>query len=366
MSKIHSTVLIFMLIASASTGELYAQGQGGNNSQAPNTHWKTNGNNPNSNSYLGTNNFSPLILKTDGQERLRVMETGKIGIGTIPTADFDINSTTRFRKDIKIDTLDKGNPNDKILTIDGLGKVRSIERSGLLEGIYEYQGCIPKEDNNGNVLYNAPVWTATGNSQAGILYTGQTCPAFVGIGLDNPDVPLHVIGNAKITGELKVGLNSVYIGGNSQAGGNTIYATGDLEIQSDVSNDFNTIINANNTGFVGIGVTNPAHKLEVGGTIRACKLIAEASTWCDYVFDEDYSLMPIDSLAKFIKTHRHLPEIPSVQDVQSNGVDVVDMETRLLKKVEELTLYIIQLNEKNDALQREIEAIKISQDVKAK
>jgi len=64
------------------------------------------------------------------------------------------------------------------------------------------------------------------------------------------------------------------------------------------------------------------------------------------VFDKAYTLMTVDSLSTYIKTHKHLPEMPTTKDVQDHGVDVGNNQTLLLKKIEELTLYIIQQNER--------------------
>lgn len=97
-----------------------------------------------------------------------------------------------------------------------------------------------------------------------------------------------------------------------------------------------------NGGNVGIGTTTPTEKLSVNGNIKAKKLIVTQTGWADYVFDKAYTLMHIDSLSTYINTHKHLPEMPTTKDVQDNGVDVGNNQTLLLKKIEELTLYIIE------------------------
>jgi hypothetical protein len=68
-----------------------------------------------------------------------------------------------------------------------------------------------------------------------------------------------------------------------------------------------------------------------------------AAVWADYVFENDYKLMPLSELEAYYKTNKHLPEIPSASDVAKEQIDVAKMETLLLKKIEELTLYIVQL-----------------------
>jgi hypothetical protein len=108
------------------------------------------------------------------------------------------------------------------------------------------------------------------------------------------------------------------------------------------------------SGNVGIGTTNPTHKLAVNGTIKAKEVIVETTGWSDYVFADDYALQPLAQVEAHIKEHKHLPGIPSASTVASNGVNVGDMQAALLAKVEELTLHLIA-QEKELARLRETE-----------
>ncbi|MEM8930911.1 MAG: hypothetical protein AAGE94_07040 [Acidobacteriota bacterium] len=78
----------------------------------------------------------------------------------------------------------------------------------------------------------------------------------------------------------------------------------------------------------------------------------------DYVFGDEYELMPLDRLAAFVDEHRHLPNVPSAAEVRAGGLDLTAMQLRLLEKVEELTLYTLQLQRANDAQADEIEALR--------
>jgi len=78
--------------------------------------------------------------------------------------------------------------------------------------------------------------------------------------------------------------------------------------------------------------------------------IAEENEWADYVFEEDYAHMPIEKLKAFIKEHKHLPGVPSAQEVVAEGIDLGEMNKILLEKIEELTLYILHLKEEIDQL----------------
>ncbi|PTT04058.1 hypothetical protein DBR11_00645 [Pedobacter sp. HMWF019] len=106
-------------------------------------------------------------------------------------------------------------------------------------------------------------------------------------------------------------------------------------------------------GKVGIGILNPTEKLAVNGNIRAKELKIEAANWPDYVFEKDYSLPSLEQIEKHIQEKGHLPGIPSAAEVKTEGIEVGDMNAKLLKKIEELTLYLIQQNKKMSALEKD-------------
>lgn len=111
-------------------------------------------------------------------------------------------------------------------------------------------------------------------------------------------------------------------------------------------------------GNVGIGVTNPTNKLEVNGTIKTKEVNVTLSGWPDYVFDPAYNLMPLQELGTYVEKNRHLPEIPTEKEVAENGVDLGEMNKLLLKKVEELTLYLIEQEKAIKLMQRQLEEVK--------
>lgn len=100
----------------------------------------------------------------------------------------------------------------------------------------------------------------------------------------------------------------------------------------------------NNSGNVGIGTSIPdnSYKLSVNGSIRA-KEIRVNTGWSDFVFEKEYILMPLKDVEQFILLHKHLPDIPDAQTVEANGIDLGNMNNLLLQKIEELTLYVIEL-----------------------
>jgi len=79
----------------------------------------------------------------------------------------------------------------------------------------------------------------------------------------------------------------------------------------------------------------------------------ETSDWADYVFEEDYEMLSIDELEDYVTENKHLPNVPSAQEVAENGLDLAKTDATLLEKIEESYLYIIELNKKFDALEAE-------------
>lgn len=121
----------------------------------------------------------------------------------------------------------------------------------------------------------------------------------------------------------------------------------------------------NSDGKIGIGTNvdySPVgYRLYVQGGVIAEKVkVALESTgdWADYVFDDNYDLMPIDEVGEYINTHKHLPNVPSAEEVVEGGIDVAKMDAKLLEKIEELTLYMIDMDKKINNLTEENEELK--------
>lgn len=100
---------------------------------------------------------------------------------------------------------------------------------------------------------------------------------------------------------------------------------------------------------------NTSYSLCVKGGILTDKVkIMHSSDWPDYVFASGYLLMPLSDLKSFVKEYHHLPEVPTENDIMTEGIEIGDMQGILLKKIEEMTLYILQQQEQIDKLEQRI------------
>jgi hypothetical protein len=103
---------------------------------------------------------------------------------------------------------------------------------------------------------------------------------------------------------------------------------------------------ANISGLVSIGTSSSIINLDVKGKIRAEEVKVCLNQGCDYVFEEDYQLMSLNDLDTFIKTNKHLPDVAPAAVMEAEGINLSEMNALLLRKVEELTLYILQIEKR--------------------
>ena len=113
-------------------------------------------------------------------------------------------------------------------------------------------------------------------------------------------------------------------------------------------------------GKVGIGTSTPDELLTVSGNIKATgNFISGATTLTvpDYVFEEDYPLMPLDELRAFVESEKHLPNVPSAAEIEEDGLNMTEFQMRLLEKIEELTLHVLEQQETMEKQQQAINVL---------
>jgi hypothetical protein len=209
---------------------------------------------------------------------------------------------------------------------------------------------------------------ATGISPLSLWNNG-----YVAVGADfnpsGPATPLHVIGGPVMSGgwNKTMTLESeypalIFNSDSSKWGGIGYDHSSAMKIwvngtSSNVAGTGTDALTISNIGNIGIGTASPSEKLSVegnvsaNGVIRSKKMTVTQLGWADYVFDDDYTLRSLDALEKYIGLNKHLPEVPSAKEVGEKGIDLGDTQALLLKKIEELTLYIIEMKKEIAALQ---------------
>jgi hypothetical protein len=153
----------------------------------------------------------------------------------------------------------------------------------------------------------------------------------VGIGIENPTKKLEVAGDINLTGNIFINNQPINIQNPWTINGDQIHYAGQ----------------------VAIGATSPGeYKLAVKGHIRAEEVVVQLmDRWPDYVFEADYPLMQLDELQSFISENNHLPDVPNAEQVAQQGISLGEMNALLLKKVEELTLYILKQDKRLSELE---------------
>jgi hypothetical protein len=146
--------------------------------------------------------------------------------------------------------------------------------------------------------------------------------------------------------------------GSSRNGSGLLRKIGFAIGTTDGEEDIKMTIDVN--GNVGIGSKSPDAKLTVNGDIHAKEVRVDVNIPApDYVFEADYTLMPLSVLGKYLKENKHLPEVPAGKELEEKGVNVSEMSMLLLKKVEELTLYMLELRKENELTKSENEQLKL-------
>lgn len=275
--------------------------------------------------------------------------TENVGIGTdTPSANLEIAGYNHSPSIIK---------QSATLRLNAFTSPSPAYSTGLEMGYHSSPGTFTETFSIKNSIYPAcgSNTVRLSNGSTSIVYYGTR----IGIGLS----PVSCSGSGTY-GDITMGFTGVkeLLVGNEYApmsgvqtlqsgyklgvNGNA-YVTGTLTLGAKVST-FTQGFPAGYSLYVSDGIM--AEKLKV-----AVKTTAD---WADYVFAKDYQLKSLEDVETFINQNNHLPDVPSAQDVVNGGIDVAKMDALLLQKIEELTLYMIELKKQNEALNAEIIQLK--------
>ena len=285
---------------------------------------------------LSTYTTADLSLQTNGSSRLTILNSsGNVGIGTVsPAEKLHINGSIR------------GNA-------QGSGMIRVSTGHGYVDVGPRNESWSHFETDRDKFYFNKPLYVNGSidsyNTNHLVLRTADTerltilnGSGNVGIGTSSPAYKLDVNGS--------INASSLYLNGSpftvdlqwTTSGADVYYDEGNVGIGTSLSsnpNDYKLAVNGN------IG----AHQVRVEQT---------SATWPDYVFDEGYELPSLAEVEAFIIRNKRLKDIPSAEEVKETGHDLGSMDAALLKKIEELTLYVLQQERRLKAQEEEITNIR--------
>jgi hypothetical protein len=315
------------------------------------SYWSLSGNSASSSNFLGTTNSQALYFKTNNETRMTLSASqAYLGIGTsTPNGNLHIHSTYRdvlnYRTVFQMTNVTTGSSYN-----DGF----RIRQSGATVYLTQLEKANLYFQNNG---------------QGFTLDTN----GYVGFNTNKPKQKIHVVDNNILISHSSVRAPGVQNGAilfGDEASPDCTHGAWGIEYVDSQDEGYglnffipwsncntnpgnNRLFLADN-GNIGIGTNNPLAKLSVDGNICAKEVrvsLSGSPCWPDYVFAQDYDLMKISDLRSYVQQNRHLPGVPSAAEVEENGVELGATTELLLQKIEEMTLYIFQLEERIQQLE---------------
>lgn len=348
------------LLTAMALGALFA-----NNLMAQTWNVPTNASAVGTTTYLGTTGTGTSPLKiasnssdiqfftgaigTAANEKMRIASNGNVGIGTpSPQYSLDVVGSSQRLGNCSF----YGDPGANILSFNASP---------------DYYGGTDWGNATKYAGYFGKIGFASSNGDFGITSsnTNATAGQFVPNSAMKQILKIDKSGNLFSTGNLQT--STANTGLVFWGGGEKIVGTSDKSIQFQTNNgQLRMTVKNDGQVVIGSGITvfPPNYKLLVEGGILTEKLKVAPKTfqndwsWPDYVFSKSYKLNSLDSVENFINKNSHLPDVPSAKEIGSNGFDVAEMDAKLLRKVEELTLYVIEISKKEKENKEEVAVLK--------
>lgn len=302
---------------------------------------------------IGTTGYGIQFQTSGSTPQMTLLNNGYLGIGTTtPTQKFTLGGGGKFRIE---------DPSNVYSNEISAFATAANYRSGM---VFQSTGSVNFGITGPNAVASTFRWLSSDNSV--IDYSNNNNELMrlqkdgkLGLGIA-PISTLHVYVplTANPISGMSVDVQSFSNGTN--ANNSHYFRVRDIGANS-------TAFIVKGTGYVGIATANPDAYLTVNGDVHAKSVRVDLSVpGPDYVFERDYKLPSLSVLDAFIQTNKHLPEVSSAKEMEKNGVNLGDMNMTLLKKVEELTLYVIELNKRMEQLESENSTLRSEADVKKK
>lgn len=290
---------------------------------------------------LGAFNFcsdnNSLVPGEEGENLTRLvtfLRTGKVGIkNENPKGELDIDFSESQHLTRAIFKTNSDNPSIRLYRDFSGGN--PMAHSWWIENHRE-----PSSNNSSLMFRNNSAVPAPqiGFETSSALFTMSDIGNF-GIGTETPDNKLHVVGNSHIEGNLGIKTSDPRV---------ELHVLGQVSINDPFTNK---TLTGNHDDYM----------LAVEGKIVAKEIIVTIdnwNSWPDYVFKSGYKLMPLTEVEESIKLNGHLPGVPSALEIKENGLNISEVQAKMLEKIEELTLYMIELKKENEILKQEINKLK--------